>query len=385
MAKSMPLLSQVKSGPLAEPVQATEYHIVGPWQIQPHEVEIRAAPAGCVLLRTRYTGVCRADIRYISGSRPESLMRERLPLVPFHEGCAEVLETGQGVTGLRPGQKVCVVPNVPCYVQDPKTYPSKERACVACRPGGAGEHLCTDAAFLASNVHGMARTHLIHPAAALWLLPQDIPERLAPMAEPLSVVYRALCTANVSADQRVVILGAGVMGHLVALVLAHYWKTPREQVLITDISDERLQGVSDLGRTLNSSDGPMPESIAGRFDRAFECAGGKACADTIEHALQLLKPGGVCVLVGVSEDPAPVRTRTMLAKGLHLVGTTRSAAEDFPPVLDLLRQGEFQEALRPVICEKNFRGDSAESILEAARVAADPKVGGKVIINWTEV
>ena len=384
MAKSIPLFSQGEPRPLAEPVRVTEYHIVGPWQIEAHEAEIREIPAGCAFLRTRYTGICHADIRYISGSRPDAVMRERLPLVPFHEGCAEVVETGPEVHGLRQGQKVCVVPNLPCHVQDPRTYPSKEQACPACRPGGPGESFCADVAFLASNVHGMARSHLIHPAAALVALPEDCPEQLAPMAEPLSVVYRAACRGDVRGAQRAAVLGAGVMGHLLALVLAHHFKTPTERMLITDIYEDRLQRVCDLGQTLNTRSDLIPEEFAHRFDRAFECAGGHACDSTIEQALQLLKPGGVCVLIGVSADPVPVRTRTMLDKGLALMGTTRSAAEDYGPVLGLLSRPEFQRALRPLIHEKTFSGDSAQSLLDAARVAADPGTPGKVIVDWTQ-
>jgi len=384
MAKDIPFISDATDCKPIEPVRAVKYQIVGPWQMRARETAIGSIPAGCVLLRPVFVGICHADLRYISGSRPEHVLRERLPMAPFHEGVAEVVDVGDDVGGLHPGGLVSVVPNVPCYVQDPIRYASREHACPACRPGGAGENYCTDVAFLASNVDGLAQSLVLHPAAAVVPLPAEAPPRLAALAEPLSVVYRAGLAGELDEAHRVAVLGAGVMGYLMTLVLSQAWGFPRDQLLVTDVCPERLEPLAGLALTHEAKEGGLPDDLTAGFDRAFECAGGAASAATIGQILDLLTPGGRAVLVGVSEDPVPIRTRPMLDKGLALRGTTRSAKADFPPVLDLLRNADFRQRLERVIVRDTFEQRSVEAILAAARVAADPNRYGKVILDWTD-
>ena len=88
------------------------------------------------------------------------------------------------------------------------------------------------------------------------------------------------------------------------------------------------------------------------------------------------------MLIGVSEEKIPVRTRILLEKGLTLKGTTRSAAIDYPEVLKWLQRKDFTKTLRRIIYPKIFRADSCDSILTACRTAESPETHGKVLIDW---
>jgi S-(hydroxymethyl)glutathione dehydrogenase / alcohol dehydrogenase len=74
-------------------------------------VEIDVAPpcAGEVLVRITHTGVCHTDAFTLSGDDPEGLF----PVVLGHEGGGVVVEVGEGVTSVQPGDHV-----IPLYTAE---------------------------------------------------------------------------------------------------------------------------------------------------------------------------------------------------------------------------------------------------------------------------
>jgi len=346
--------------------------------------EISELPDNCLLLRTRLTGICQADLRYVSGSRPPEILRERLPLCVFHEGIAQIEEVGNNVRNLSKGDLVVIVPNIPCYVHNPEKYPDITRACAACRPQGAGENLCEEVRFLASNAHGLSRTFFAHPASCVFPVPEGIPEEVAVLTEPLTVINRAIKQAKVKFDDRVAILGGGFMGFIAAAVLSKIMGVPRDDLLVTDIFDSKLAKFEGFATTINTAKEPLGNGLLSHFDVAFECAGGRAAETTIDQALALLSPGGTCLLLGVSEERIPIKTRTLLDKGLALRGTTRSAAIDYPDVLEWLRLEEFRETLAQMIFPEVFVAKDCESVISACLTAERPETHGKVLIDWRQ-
>src|SRR3990172_9801964 len=85
-------------GPMT-PIKSTKYQIIGPYQFQVVQEEIKDVPGGHLLLKIMRTGICPADLRYISCSRPPEILKERLPMAPFHEAIATVAGIGEGVEG----------------------------------------------------------------------------------------------------------------------------------------------------------------------------------------------------------------------------------------------------------------------------------------------
>src|SRR3569623_1495844 len=84
-------------------------------------VEIDVAPPrkGEVLVRITHTGVCHTDAFTLSGDDPEGLF----PVVLGHEGAGIVVETGEGVTSVKPGDHV-----IPLYV-------AESGECLFCKSG----------------------------------------------------------------------------------------------------------------------------------------------------------------------------------------------------------------------------------------------------------
>ena len=386
---------------LMTPVKSTKYQIIGPYQFQSVQEEIKDVPKGHLLLKIITTGICPADLRYISCSRPPEVLRERLPMAPFHEAIATVAGIGEGADGWRIGERVIPVPNIPCYVHNPQKY-SKER-CVACRPGGKGENFCTDVKFCGSNKDGFSAGYIIHPQECIVRIPDEVEDDVAVLTEPISVVYAAMVEADITDGcNKAAVLGSGSIGYLTTVLLSHIGKVSRRNLLVTDIFDSKLELSKDIATILNTKDNPkkdrpcpgqpfhiregsnpLPQDFIGQVDRVFECVGGKSAKESIDQAITLMRPGGVCVLLGVSEEPVPIRTRVILDKGLTFKGTTRSSKAHFLKTLEILKENKnLQKAVKKIIYKNIYKGDSVEELISASRSASDINVHGKVIIKW---
>lgn len=67
------------------------------------DIEAVGFGPGKVRIRVRATGLCHSDLSAMSGVLPQPA-----PFVPGHEGAGEIVEVGEGVTHLKPGDRVVV-------------------------------------------------------------------------------------------------------------------------------------------------------------------------------------------------------------------------------------------------------------------------------------
>jgi len=369
---------------LSVPFKSKIFEVVGPYEMRERVEEISYIEEDYVLLETRLTGVCHADLRYVSCLRPPEVLKQKLPLCVFHEGVAKVIDVGDSVKHISKDDLVVIVPNIPCYIHNKEKYPDIYRACNSCKPEGAGENLCEDVKFISSNAPGLCRTYLLHPASCVFPVPNDVPEEIAVLSEPLSVINRALKKVVIEKDRCVIVLGGGFMGFITAAVLSEIVGVSKSNLFVTDIFDHKLDKFKEFATTVNTKESLIPNEMISSFNVAFECAGGRAAIATIDQAISLLHAGGTCVLIGVSEDKVPVETRKILEKGLKLIGTTRSAAIDYPTVLEWLKNKNFRSLLQKVIYPHKFLAENCASIIAACRIAENPETHGKVIIDWRQ-
>ena len=356
---------------------STKYFITGPTKLESVREEIPAPSDGELTLKTLRTSICTSDLRYYFGQRPASVLASAYPLCPFHEAVAEVVNG----SGFEKGERVIPVPNIPCYIRDPKKYPSKERACVSCRPGGAGEHYCVDGLFSSSNTDGFARELFNHPASCIVKVPTEIPNDIASFAEPLSVAYESVMQAGIDrylGDNKVTIIGSGPVAYITAVTLRALG-TEKNNLCVVGVYDEQLAPFKHLAETFNSRERSIKE-LQYQSSVAFECVGSNKAEFTIADAVETLKPGGTCVLVGLSDGDIPIKTRSLLKKNAHLVGIMRSPISHYPVVLDMMKTPLVRDKLYELLVEP-FSADS-DGIAAAFRAALDLKVCGKVAIDW---
>ena len=284
---------------------------------------------------------------------------------------------------VRPGSRVVVVPNVPCYIAYPDLYPSRAEGCLACRPGGAGENYCLHNLYLSSNTDGLAQSVFRHPAALLVPVPSELPDRIAALTEPLTTILAGCEKAPIRPEGRYLVLGNGPLGQLVAICLAGMYQVPRAAIAMSGHDwGNRRAAMSLVGDALDGDDPQSFANLRGKIDIVFECVGGEANGETLEETVECLRPGGTAVLFGPSEKSVLLNTREMIGKGLTFLGCNRSFVPHFQTVLERLKEPLVQKLLEAVLSPEKFLVRSADDLNRALYHAWTKREAGKALIAW---
>ncbi|MBC8243948.1 MAG: alcohol dehydrogenase catalytic domain-containing protein [Verrucomicrobia bacterium] len=280
-------------------------------------LEIRERPtpvlerAGDVLLRIDTVGVCGSDIHYYTGGRIGGQVIAH-PATLGHECAGTVAEVGPGVTSLTVGQRVAVDPAISCG------------QCDQCRAGRA--HTCRQLQFLGcpGQAPGAVAEYITIAAESCYPIPDSMTMVQATLVEPLSVGIHAVRLAEMQPGGAVGILGAGPIG--LSLLLAVGALCP-SRTFVTDLYDNRLglakRCAADWIGVPTNRDvvADILKEEPGGLDCVFECAGRQ---ETLDQAVELLKPGGVLGLVGIPEgERIDFRTDALRRKELRLQNVRR--------------------------------------------------------------
>ncbi|ROW02739.1 hypothetical protein VSDG_01769 [Cytospora chrysosperma] len=205
-------------------LQATADH-----KLKSVEAPVYAPGPDECLVHIKATGICGSDVHFWKSGRIGSLVFEG-DCILGHEAAGVVVKCGEGVTSLKPGDRVAMEPGVPC------------EKCFLCRMGKY--NLCEDVEF--SGVypyHGSLQRYKVHPARWLHKLPDNMSYQDGALLEPLSVVLAALRVANLTLGRGAVICGAGPIG-LTALLASR--ASGAHPLVITDVESKRLEFAKQL-------------------------------------------------------------------------------------------------------------------------------------------
>lgn len=254
--------------------------------IEVPEPEIR--DRGDVLLAVNTVGVCGSDVHYYTTGRIGTQVVQ-FPFCVGHEFAATVLEVGEGVARVSPGDRVAVDPAMSCG------------NCDQCRAGR--RHTCRTLKFLGcpGQVEGCLGERIVMPEACCYRVADATTFELAALVEPLSIGVYAVRMSVPAKSARIGILGCGPIGLSVLLAAAD---AGAERIYCTDKIDARLHVAKKAGAswTGNPCRTDVVEEIAAResalLDVVFECCGEQ---EALDQAVDLVKPGGKVMLVGIPE------------------------------------------------------------------------------------
>jgi len=336
---------------------AREFSLVRLSKFQVKKRVIRSIPKGFVLLKPIVAGICGSEILYFKGQKEEKKLEERLPMCLLHEGVARIVEVGEGVE-MEKETEVVVNPMLPCG------------ECVACE-AGIGENFCQNSKYMAATTDGLARTLFIYPQERVIPIPAGIELEVAVLTEPLSIALNALEEAEIRGKERVAVIGDGVIGYLVALVVSFVGGILKENLYLFGIIDEKLSLAKDFTVTVNSiRERQEIKMMHQNFDIVFEAVGGKAQEVTLEQALDLLKPAGKAIVLGLPPGKkVPIDTNKLVNKGLILQGSIRSRLDQYKKAIELLRNDDFREKVKRIISKRTFVIKSARDLEEAFKFA----------------
>lgn len=314
-------------------------------------------PSDGVIVRPTYLSICAADQRYYMGKRSPEVMAKKLPMALIHEAIGMVLLDKTGT--FRPGETVVMIPNVPSEDQPfiKGNYRSKSH-------------------FLSSGYDGFMQDYVALPAAQLVRLPEGAGMHYV-LCELLSVACNAIATwerLGRGHGSRFGVWGSGSVGYVTALALRMLY--PEAHITVVGVHRDTLQYFSfaDQCRCNNELRGDEA------FDCCFECVGGSASQVAINQMIDLIRPQGSIVLMGVSEEAVALNTRMILEKGLVLLGASRSDRADFETAVSLIRDKATVGSYLDAIVSQLVTVETLQDINSAFR--ADHTVPFKTVMEW---
>jgi (R,R)-butanediol dehydrogenase/meso-butanediol dehydrogenase/diacetyl reductase len=277
--------------------------------------------AGEVLVEVAFTGLCGTDLHIYHGDMDARVTR---PAVIGHEMSGRVRASAPDVTGWAPGAPVTVLPLSWCG------------QCPACRSGFS--YVCHRLAFLGIDAPGAMQQLWAVPARLLLPLPSTLDLRDAALVEPTAVAVHDVRRAAVSAGERVVVVGGGPVGVLIALVAARVGA----EVLVVEPNEHRRAVAAKVG--LNTVD-PAVHDVAADVtswtggagaDVAFEVSGAEAGVAT---AVDVLATRGRLCLVAIHPAPRQVNLHRFFWRELTLIGARLYERADFEEAIELVAAG----------------------------------------------
>ena len=306
------------------------YQLTGIRQMEMREVpdpEIRDPHE--VLVRMKAVGVCGSDIHYYRTGRIGSQVVQ-YPFTVGHEGAGLVEAVGEAVTRVKPGDRIAIDPAMPCGQCD---------QCLAGRP-----HTCRNLRFLGTpgQAAGCLSEYIVLPEGSCYPLGEGITYDQAAFSEPLSIGDYAVRLAGEVQGKTIAILGSGPIGMSVLLPALAYGA---ERAWVTDKIDARLALARRMGAagTANPDKedvvAAVMQDIPQGVDLVFECCGQQ---EAMDQAVQLLKPGGKIMIIGIPEQETwtfPVDELRHKEIGIQNVRRQNGCVQE---VLDLIGSGRVE-------------------------------------------
>ena len=282
---------------------------------------------GEVIVRNEYAGICGTDLHIYRGEFHD---RVAFPAIQGHEFGGIVEAVGEGVHHVRPGDRVVVDPIVSCH------------SCPACLTGRI--NACRTLKLLGVDMDGGYGQFVAAPANHVFLLPDDVPMRFAPMVEMYGLGCHVLSRGNVQPGETVAVLGAGKLGLSVLDVLCHSANPAR--TLITDVQPFRLDTAKKLGADLTvdvRDEDPVARAMdmtgGDGVDCVIECIGHThevpGREEPMQQAVEMVRRGGRIVTCGLGDQRTAVHFKTLVLKEAELIAS-RVTLGEFPRAIRLM-------------------------------------------------
>jgi (R,R)-butanediol dehydrogenase/meso-butanediol dehydrogenase/diacetyl reductase len=259
-------------------------------------------PDGLVVKVCR-CGVCGADVSMTSGGPFDYPLGVRMG----HESAGEVVEVGRLVTKVKVGDRVALMPSAGCG------------ACQSCQEGRP--LLCASAV---QQVGGFGE-YIAARARAVTVLPQTLSLADGALVEPMACGLHGLRKAGLRGGERILTLGAGSMAMAVA-----FWgrRLGASRIVCTSRSSYRDQSALVLGADAVCAfdDESILDALGGPPDIVAECVGKPGM---LAKAMELVRPGGVVVSLGMCGQAEPVIAAAGAFKDLKLVFPIAYSVDEF--------------------------------------------------------
>ncbi len=293
-----------------------------------------------VIVEVGLCGICGSDLHLYDSEMAGG------GIVLGHEFGGTIVATGKHVTGWEAGDRVVGAPMKPCM------------NCPFCRKGELDlcyQHYRLDALRAGTppvggaslGAGGLAPFAKIG-AARLMRVPDALDVSRAASIEPAAVGVHAVRLSGMHLGDRVAILGAGPIG---LFTLQCAVAAGARKIAVAELSPKRAELAKSLGAdvTFNPREAgdvaaAFAEHLGGAPDVVFDAAGVPA---TLQQAVDVVKPGGSVMMVGVSFDAAPIRPSSWVTKRVTVRAAFAYSRTDYETTIAMLERGTLRA--EPVI------------------------------------
>ena len=316
-------------------------------------IDLAGPQAGEVLVEIKATGICHTDEFTLSGADPEGLF----PAVLGHEGAGVVVEVGDGVSSVKPGDHVIPLYTPECRQCDYCTS-GKTNLCQAIRETqGRGVMPDGSSRFSAGGeqiFHYMGTStfsnYTVLPEIAVAKIREDAPfEKVCYIGCGVTTGLGAVMnTAKVEPGSNCVVFGLGGIG---LNVIQGLRLVGADRIVGVDLNADKASLAGKFGMThfVNPAEVEgdlvpyLVDLTKGGADYSFECIGN---VDVMRQALECCHKGwGESIIIGVAGSGQEISTRPFqLVTGRVWRGTAFGGAKgrtDVPRIVDWYMDGKI--------------------------------------------
>lgn len=279
---------------------------------------------GEALIKTYRMGVCGTDISSYLGKFPFF----DYPRIPGHELGVEVLAVGADVSSIKPGDRCSVEPYMNCG------------RCYACRKGYT--NCCENLEVIGVMCDGGLCDQLVVPASKLHVSNSLTYDQLA-LVETLAIGCHGMSRAKPTADDHVLIIGAGPIG----MSMLEFTRLTGAEITLMDITPEKLnfckQNYSIENTVLFRGDGSEMDELLSitKGDRFAIVCDATGNHQSMTNALRLVAHTGTLLFLGVTSETLAFAHPDLHKPEVTIKSSRNALPNDFKQIIELIEQGKI--------------------------------------------
>lgn len=273
-----------------------------------------------VLLKVEVASICGSDIKILEVPPAHPA---KPGIVLGHEFVGEVVDMCSGVEGIQSGDRVVVLPDIPCGY------------CTFCQSGRPS--MCINMRSLGVDVDGCFAEYVVVPAKSTYKISSDLVPEVAVFAEPLSCVVNALSKTKISPGQDGLILGAGPIG---LYFLQLFKASGIGRTIVSELNKFRTDFAANLGADYIIN--PEKKNLVHEVQKLTDL-GVDLCVDAVgsllDVAINCVKRNGTVLLIGLDYSAKPcVQQSKVVEHDIRILGSF-IAGYSVPETIKILEAG----------------------------------------------
>ncbi len=294
------------------------YRISAPHTVKLEEMEALPVGDNCIKLKNLICGLTHTDLSALSGEATGV----KYPIIPGRQCVGFVSEVGRSVAGLQRGNRVVVYPQASCH------------NCKACKDGRYYD--CEKPSVFGVGEDGFLSDFSVVSADDVFAIPDRLKDEEAIFTEHTSMAINVLSRLNVEKGEHIIIVGATIVGIILAQVAMYYQAVP----IVVDMHEElldaaRAAGVYYTANTITEDVTKKVLALTGGH-MADACAFIPSSDVPLHNVFDFCKKHGRVAIVGrpYGQD-LKCSLKAFVEKNLELV-TVTDCGKNYPSAINML-------------------------------------------------